>query len=197
MHGLQSTLNELCSLHVHRINSILSHTHMHFLWLQLFRYYGHNLHFLNFMENIIYWSVIFFLYRCNHWRACIVQSYSSYYLDYYFSVPGWKTTWQNSTVVRAVINGTRSARTHGGVPHDFYHVYDFFNFHPGPPDPSNFQLPGGYYCVGLKGENKTVPKVPSVFSVEYETVWSGNHSNQTLYVVSSWKVCGAIHNILY
>lgn len=116
-----------------------------------------------------------------------MQNYSiSYYLDYYFSVPGWKTTWPNTTVVRAVINGTRAARPPGGADYHFYHVYDFYNFRPGSPDPSNFQLPGGYYCMGLKGENKTVPKVPSVFSMEFESVWSRNNSN---YTVSSWQVC--------
>lgn len=122
-----------------------------------------------------------------------MQNYSSYYLDYYFSVPDWKTTWPNTTtVVRAVINGTRVARMPGGADHDFYHVYDFYNFRPGSPDPSNFQLPGGYYCAGLKGENKTVPKVPSVFSMEFESVWRRNNSN---YTVLSWKVCTCIYGM--
>ena len=140
---------------------------------------------------MIYWSFcVFSLYtcRCNHWRAHIVHNHSSYYLDYYFSVPDWKTTWQNSTVVRAVINGTSSARPHVSA-HTFYHVYDFIDFHPGPPDPSNFQLPDGYYCQGLRGENKTVPRVPSAFSMEFETVVHGSSRNSHWnYTVSTWKV---------
>ena len=139
----------------------------------------------------LYWSVVFFCCRCNHWRAQIVHNHSSYYLDYYFSVPDWKTTWQNSTVVRAVINGTRSARPHASA-HTFYHVYDFIDFHPGSPDPSNFQLPEGYYCQGLKGENKTVPQVPSAFSLELETVTALSRNSYGNYTVSTWKV-GAIH----
>ena len=141
---------------------------------------------------LVGWFVCFFFpCRCNHWRAHIVHNHSSYYLDYYFSVSDWKTTWKNSSVVRAVINGTRSATTNFSA-HAFYHVYDFIDFHPGPPDPSNFQLPDGYYCLGLKGENKTVPQVPSNFSMEFETVWSRNNSN---YTVSNWKV-GTVCNML-
>lgn len=103
-------------------------------------------------------------------------------------MPDWKTTWQNSTVVRAVINGTRSATPHTSA-HAFYHVYDFIDFQPGPPDPSNFQLPDGYYCQGLKGENKTVPQVPSAFSLEFEIVTgvSSRNSNWN-HTVSIWKV---------
>ena len=133
--------------------------------------------------------------RCNHWRAHIVHNHSSYYLDYYFSVPDWKTTWQNSTVVRAVINGTRFATPHTSA-HAFYHVYDFIDFQPGPPDPSNFQLPDGYYCQGLKGENKTVPQVPSAFSLEFEIVTGVSSRNSYLnHTVLTWKV-GAMGDTL-
>lgn len=130
---------------------------------------------------------MFFCCRCNHWRAQIVHNHSSYYLDYYFSVPDWKTSWQNSTVVRAVINGTRSATPHFSA-HAFYHVYEFIDFHPGSPDPSNFQLPEGYYCQGLKGENKTVPQVPSAFSMEFEAVTVLSRNSFKNYTVSTWKV---------
>ena len=109
-------------------------------------------------------------------------------------MPDWKTTWQNSTVVRAVINGTRSATPHFSA-HAFYHVYDFIDFHPGSPDPSNFQLPEGYYCQGLKGENKTVPQVPSAFSMEFEAVTVLSRNSYRNYTVSTWKV-GAICDLL-
>ncbi|XP_022783537.1 uncharacterized protein LOC111324282 [Stylophora pistillata] len=122
--------------------------------------------------------------KCNHWRACVVHNNSSYNLDYFFSVPGWKTSWPNATVVRAVINGTSSRR---GALHDFYHVYDFFNFRPGSPNPSEFQLPSGYFCVGLKGLNKTVPKVPPAFTVNFEMVFRGTRGNRTFYVDSNWQ----------
>lgn len=102
-------------------------------------------------------------------------------------MPDWKTTWQNSTVVRAVINGTRSATPHFSA-HAFYHVYEFIDFHPGSPDPSNFQLPEGYYCQGLKGENKTVPQVPSAFSMEFEAVTVLSRNSFKNYTVSTWKV---------
>lgn len=102
-------------------------------------------------------------------------------------MPDWKTTWQNSTVVRAVINGTRSATPHFSA-HAFYHIYEFIDFHPGSPDPSNFQLPEGYYCQGLKGENKTVPQVPSAFSMEFEAVTVLSRNSFKNYTVSTWKV---------
>ena len=121
-----------------------------------------------------------------------MTNYSSYNLDYFFSVPGWGTTWKmlNSTVIRAVINGTSlNFQWNNGTivvlnsTHDFYHVYDFFNFQPGPPDPTNFQLPEGFYCAGLKGANKTFPKLPQVFSMEFEAL-----SRRTNYTVSNWQV---------
>lgn len=94
----------------------------------------------------------------------------------------------NSTVVRAVANGT-SVNHHGlNGTHDFYHVYDFFNFRPGPPDPSSFQLPEGLFCAGLKGANKTEPKVPPVFSMELELVSRGRVANRTQHVVSNLQV---------
>lgn len=136
---------------------------------------------------LIYWILLYLtcLFRCNHWRACVVHGNSSYYLDYYFSVPGWNTSWPNATVVRAVYNGT-SVR--GGASHDFYNIYDFFNFRPGSPNPSEFQLPSGYFCAGLKGLNKTVPKVPSAFSVNFEMVLRGTRRNRTFFVDSNWQV---------
>ena len=136
----------------------------------------------------------YFCPRCHHWRTCISSNYTSYNLDYYFSVPNWETTWGmlNSTVVRAVVNGTslnfKMNFTSGRFTllndtHDFYHVYDFFNFRPGPQDPASFQLPEGVYCKGLKGANKTVPKLPSsVFSMEFEFTSSRYNT------LSSWQV---------
>ena len=130
--------------------------------------------------------------RCHHWRACISNNHSSYYLDYFFSASDWRTTWvaHNSTVIRATINGTSESfkRMNGSIvplnkTHNFYHVYDFFDFRPGPPDASNFQLPAGLYCAGLKGLNKTVPLVPGVFSLDFEAIWSRANT-----IVSNWQV---------
>lgn len=129
--------------------------------------------------------------RCHHWRACISNNHSSYYLDYFFSASDWKTTWvaHNSTVIRATINGTSESfkRMNGSIvplnkTHNFYHVYDFFDFRPGPPDASSFQLPAGLYCAGLKGLNKTVPLVPGVFSMDFEAIWSRANNS-----VSNWQ----------
>ena len=133
-----------------------------------------------------------------------MNNHSSFYLDYYFSVPDWRTSADmlNSTVVRAVVNGT-SLNVHFNrhnhtisvlnSTHDFYHVYDFFDFQPGPPDPSNFQLPEGLYCKGLKGANKTVPKVPPVFSMEFESV-GGYRNNNTVFSgqVSVQQICWTV-----
>lgn len=113
--------------------------------------------------------------RCHHWRSCISTNYSSYYLDYYFSVPGWVTPrgLLNSTVIRATVNGTSLNVTYSNgnlvnETHDFFNVYDFIDFHPGPQDPSTYQIPEGVYCEGYKGANKTKPKLPPVFSMELE-----------------------------
>ena len=96
----------------------------------------------------------------------------------------------DSTVVRVVANGT-SVKTKcindrwtllDGT-EEFYEVYDLFDFRPGPQDPSSFQLPSGVYCKGLKGANKTVPKLPSsVFSMEFEITSSRYNT------LSSWQV---------
>ena len=112
-------------------------------------------------------------------------------MDHFFSVPTWQMTWGvlNSTIVRAVVNGTSvNANCSNGRwtllngTHDFYNVYDFFDFHPGPQDPSSFQLPDGVFCKGFKGANKTLPKFPPVFSIEFEFMSSQRNT------LMSWQV---------
>lgn len=92
-------------------------------------------------------------------------------------------------MVRAVVNGTSvNGNCNNGSwtvlngTRDFYNVYDFIDFHPFPPDPSNFQIPDGVYCEGFIGANKTVPKIPPLFSMDLE--WTSNRYN----IVMSWQV---------
>lgn len=95
----------------------------------------------------------------------------------------------NSTVVRAVVNGSFPAHGYRNGTQvqlngttKFFNVYDFMDFHPGSRDPSIYQIPEGVYCEGYKGSNKTVPKMPHVFALDLEL--TGNHYN----VVISWQV---------
>ena len=95
----------------------------------------------------------------------------------------------SSTIVRAVLNGIsvnvnciNGRWTPLDGTQELYEVYDFFDFRPGPQDPSSFQLPDGVYCKGLKGANKTTPKMPQVFSMDFENTIT--HYN----VVISWQV---------
>ncbi|KAK2573111.1 hypothetical protein P5673_002147 [Acropora cervicornis] len=124
------------------------------------------------------------LFKCHHWRSCISGNQFSFHVDYYFTVPGWRTprSMLNSTVVRAVVNGTFPAhsyrngtqvQTNGTT--KFFNVYDFIDFHPGSRDPSIYQIPEGVYCEGYKGSNKTVPKMPPLFALDFE--FTGNHYN--------------------
>lgn len=128
--------------------------------------------------------------RCHHWRSCISRNHFSFHVDYYFTVPEWRTPRSklNSTVVRAVVNGSFPAhiyrngtqvQTNGTT--KFFNVYDFMDFHPGSRDPSIYQIPEGVYCEGYKGSNKTVPKMPPVFALDFE--FTGNHHN----TVISWQ----------
>ena len=138
--------------------------------------------------------------RCHHWRHCVATNFSSYNLDFYFSVPKWETTWGmlDSTVVRVVANGT-SVKTKcindrwtllDGT-EEFYEVYDLFDFRPGPQDPLSFQLPSGVYCKGLKGANKTAPKMPAVFSMDFENTMARYN------IVISWQVSMSPNDLIF
>lgn len=108
----------------------------------------------------------------DHWQSCLKWGdlNGSFLLDYYFSKESFNTTSGAKQVpIRAIVNGTGVGLRHSnGSLHQFYHIYEFFSFQPGPiRDTSVFQVPAGVFCNGSVA-NKPMPKLPDQFTTGVE-----------------------------
>ncbi|XP_022084213.1 uncharacterized protein LOC110975760 [Acanthaster planci] len=116
----------------------------------------------------------------DHWQSCwyFEETNATSLLDYYFTVPGYKTANGDTQVpLRLALNGTASnKRFINGhlVPvngtHSYSHVYEFFDvqFHPKFAD-RTFEPPLGVVCPGRKSL-KPLPKLPDHFFQSLEVV---------------------------
>ncbi|XP_066270713.1 uncharacterized protein [Branchiostoma lanceolatum] len=128
----------------------------------------------------------------NHWYSCMHNATwnSTYKLDFYFSVPGYRTaSGQDQIPVRAEIRGKRltfDPQTRG--PSDTYksihHIYDFQGFHSrtGHRDLSWAYQTEGLVCPG-RVNTKPVPTTPQQFYAEVEMV---NEKNQTVHYMTEY-----------
>ncbi|XP_071940932.1 uncharacterized protein [Antedon mediterranea] len=110
----------------------------------------------------------------NHWGACINDSESSsFYVDYYFTVPGYTTAYGSDEIpVRVTVNGTRENINASGT-HHFENIYEFAFFRPSTNyNPYIFETPRGVYCEGRKEFNLTnpLPIIPGDIRMRIEIV---------------------------
>ncbi|KAH9519428.1 hypothetical protein Btru_075503 [Bulinus truncatus] len=121
----------------------------------------------------------------DHWTSC--QEWTAvgawFQLDYYFSDPDYTTAAGRSQIpVRAVVNGSaRNTDSHVGSPqgsHQFYHIYDFTSFRPGPfSDEGVFRIPRGVVCYD-RVNTRPLPSLPLRFEMDVEVIASGSQSRQ-------------------
>lgn len=145
----------------------------------------------------------------HHWQAClkIPASNGTFLLDYFFSKgEGYYINGILETVpLRAVINGTAKSLSRNGSTspeyHNFYHIYDFIDFNPGPiQDPSVFEIPVGTFCNNSIS-SKPLPYVPDHFTVAMEIVSTKpngdmDRQNQLIYFDNQTKLLRLEGNLI-
>ncbi|KAL8598669.1 hypothetical protein ACOMHN_013552 [Nucella lapillus] len=106
--------------------------------------------------------------RVNHWSSCVYwsQLQANFTLDFYFTVPGWKTpSGLDQIPVRAEVRGHAYSPNNS---HDFHHIYQYVNFDNYVNDPETvFATPPGVICL-TRNSTKPLPKLGQHFSYREE-----------------------------